>query len=97
MLPKVRMEVTKMRDLRYYIPGGILILIAIVIVAVPQILVAFVAALIIMVGIGALYIGHMMRKSEIEFRNSDGWFLGNDPFRGSFVRTPPSGRIYREF
>jgi flagellar biosynthesis component FlhA len=97
MLPKVGREVNNMRDLRYYIPGGILILIAIMIVAVPQILVAFVAALIIMVGLGALYIGHMMRKSEIEFRNSDGWFLGNDPFRWSFVRTPPSGRIYREF
>ena len=86
-----------MRDLRYYLPGSILIIIAIMIIAIPQIFVAFVAALIIMVGIGALYIGHMIRKSEIEFRNSDGWFLGNGPFWGSFVRTPPSGRIYREF
>lgn len=84
-----------MRNLQYYLPGSILILIAIMIVAVPEILVALVAALIIMVGIGALYIGHMMRKSEIEFRNFDGWFLGNDPFGRSFVRTPTSRKIYR--
>jgi flagellar biosynthesis component FlhA len=93
----VEREVTKMRNLRYYFPGSILILIAIMIVAVPEILVAFVAALIIMVGIGALYTGHMMRKSEIEFRNFDGWFLGNDPSKWSFVRPPTSGKIYREF
>jgi hypothetical protein len=86
-----------MRDLRYYLPGSILILIAIMIVAVPQILIAFVAALLIMVGIGALVIGHMMRKSEIEFRNPDGRFFAHDPKTWSFVRTPPSGRIYREF
>ena len=86
-----------MRNLQYYLPGSILILIAIMIVAVPEILVALVAALIIMVGIGALYIGHMMRKSEIEFRNFDGWFLGNDPFGWSFVRTPTYRKTYKPF
>ena len=54
-----------MQGIRYYLPGIILILVAIMIVAVPEILVAFVASLIIMAGIGALYIGHKMRKSEI--------------------------------
>jgi hypothetical protein len=57
-----------MRNLKYYLPGSILILIAITVVAVPEILVAFVAASIIMAGVGALYVGHMIRKSETEFR-----------------------------
>ena len=61
-----------MSNVRYYLPGIILILIAIMIVAVPEIFIAFVAAAIIMAGIGALYIGHMMRKVEIEFRNAGG-------------------------
>ena len=65
-----------MRNIKYYIPGSILILIAIVIIAVPEILVAFLAASIIMAGVGALYIGHTIRKSKIESRNTDGWFLG---------------------
>ena len=69
-----------MRNLRYYVPGTILILIAIMIVAVPEILVAFVAAFMIMAGIGALYIGHMIRRSEIGFRKTDGWFFDKDPY-----------------
>ena len=48
------------------------------IVAVPEILVAFVAAFMIMAGIGALYIGHMIRRSEIRFRKTDGWFFDKD-------------------
>jgi hypothetical protein len=84
-----------MRNLHYYIPGSLLILMAIMIVTIPEILVALVAALIIMVGIGALYIGHMVRKSEIEFRNFDEWPLGNDPFGWSFVRTPTYRKTYR--
>jgi hypothetical protein len=71
-------EVSTMRNLKYYIPGSMLILIAVVIVAVPEILVALVAGSIIMAGVGALYIGHIMRKSEIEFKNVNGWFLKND-------------------
>lgn len=50
-----------MRNFRFYVPGTILFLIAFVIVAVPEILVAFVAGLIMMAGIGALYIGHMLQ------------------------------------
>jgi len=67
-----------MWKLKYYFPGSILILIAILIVAVPEIIVGFVAASIIMVGIGMLYIGHMIRKSEIELRNFDGWFFNSE-------------------
>ena len=70
-----------MQNLRYYLSGIILILVAIIIVAVPEILVAFVASIFIMAGIGALYVGHRMRKSETEFRGAyrefeDGDFLG---------------------
>lgn len=66
-----------MRNLNYYLPGSMLILIAILIVAIPEILVAFVAGSIIMIGIAALYIGHIIRKSEVEFRNVDDWFFDN--------------------
>ena len=86
-----------MENLKYYVPGSILILIAIMIVAVPEILVAFLAALIIMAGIGALYIGHMIRKSDIEFRNTDGWILDDDFYGRRFVSAPVFRRWFREF
>jgi hypothetical protein len=79
-----------METIRYYMPGVILILIALMIVAVPEILVAFVAAMIIMAGIGALLIGHKMRKSEIEFRHGDEWSSDKDFFGRRFVRRPVS-------
>ncbi len=53
-----------MKNLRYYFPGAILFMIALLIMVFPQILIAFIASLIIMAGIGALYLGHMIRKSE---------------------------------
>ena len=86
-----------MENLKYYVPGSILILIAIMIVAVPEILVAFLAALIIMAGIGALYIGHMIRKSDIEFRNTDGCSLDDDFYGRRFVSAPVFTRWFREF
>ena len=73
---------------RYYLPGIILILVAILIVAVPEILVAFVASIIIMAGIGALYIGHRIRKSEMEFRRTGEWSSDEDSFGRRFVRRP---------
>ena len=82
-----------MDTLRYYIPGIILILIAIIIVAVPEILVAILASFIIMAGIGALYIGHRIRKSEIEFRHSGEWFSDNSFFGHRFVKRP----IFRDW
>ena len=77
-----------MTNLRYYLPGIILILIAILIVAVPEILVAFVASVIIMAGIGALYTGHRIKKSEIKFRDTGEWFSDEDSFGRTFVRRP---------
>ncbi len=86
-----------MYNLRYYIPGTILILIATLVVAVPEILIVFVAALIIIAGIEALYIGHMIRKSEIEFRNSDKWPLDDDSHGWRFMKAPVFRRWYRGF
>ncbi len=85
-----------MRNLKYYLPGSTLILIAIMIVAAPEILIAFVAASIIMAGIGALYIGHLIRKAEIEFRNTDGWSLDDDFYAWRFVRPPVFRMWHRE-
>jgi hypothetical protein len=82
-----------MRSLSYYLPGILLILVAIVIVAVPEILIGFIAALIMVAGIGALTIGHRIRKSEIEFGNIDGWFLDSN----SCGWWPPRVPIFRRW
>ena len=77
-----------MNTFRYYVPGVILILIAILILAVPEILVAFIASMIILAGIGALYIGHRVRKSENESQQGDVWSSDDDFFGRRFVRRP---------
>ena len=86
-----------MQSIKYYMPGMILIAIAIMIVAVPEILVAFVAAIIIMAGIGALYIGHKMRKSHIEFGDTDTQFFDNNFFGRRIFRRPVFRRFYRNY
>ena len=86
-----------MRNFRYYTPGIILILIAILILAVPEILVAFVASLIVMAGIGALYVGHMIRKSRIEFRNVDRWFFEDSFNDWRYARRPIFRKWYSRF
>ncbi len=53
-----------MNKIKYYLPGTILILTALLILVLPQILVAFAAAFIILAGIGALKLGHRIRKEE---------------------------------
>lgn len=73
---------------KYYLPGIILILITIMIAAVPEILVAFLASLIIMAGIGLLCVGHKIRKSEIGFRHADEWFSHDDFTGRRFARRP---------
>lgn len=85
-----------MRNIKYYLPGSILILMAIMIVVVPEILIAIVAASIIMAGIGILYIGHLMRKSEIELRSFDEWFFDGSHGWG-FARAPVFRRWRRRF
>jgi hypothetical protein len=78
-------------------PGIILILVALMIVAVPEILVAFVAAMVIMAGIGALFIGHKIRKSNTDNRHSGAWFSDEDFFGRRFVRRPISRDWHRWF
>jgi len=77
-----------MRYIKDYQPGIALILVAIMIVAVPEILVAFVASVIIMAGIGALHIGHNIGKSEREFRGKGAGFFHDDFFGRGFTRRP---------
>ena len=48
----------------YYIPGVVLIGASLLIVAFPQILVALVAGLIFMAGVGALWMGNTMRQID---------------------------------
>jgi hypothetical protein len=86
-----------MNGIRYYLPGIILIMMAFLIMAVPEILVAFVAAVIIIAGAGALYAGHMMRKSEKDFRLFHNRFADEDLFSDRFVRIPLFRNWHRWF
>ena len=60
-----------MKDIKFYLPGVFLILLAIMIFAFPEILVALVAALVILFGIGSLYVGHLIRKSRSEVKKDN--------------------------
>ena len=53
-------------NLRYYLPGAMMILLSLLIIAVPEILVVFVASLLCLSGIAALYLGHLLQKEKIE-------------------------------
>ena len=86
-----------MQGLKYYLPGSILIVIAMIIVAVPEILVLLIGASIIMAGIATLYIGHRIRKSEIEYRDTDGWSRNDDPSCWQFGEVPILRRWYRRW
>ena len=67
-----------MKRFSYYIPGGLLIFMGLLIVAFPEILIALIAALVITVGLGALAIGHYMRKSERDARGDYEWTERDD-------------------
>jgi hypothetical protein len=54
-----------MRSVKYCLTGFILINTAILIIVFFEVFIALLAALIIMVGIGSLDIGHTIRKSKI--------------------------------
>jgi hypothetical protein len=87
-------EVNTMGNLKYYLPGSILILLAIIIALLPEILVAIVAASMIMLGVGALHIGHMIRKSAFERRDFARLFVVDDPLEGWSNRPPIFRRWY---
>ena len=57
-----------MKGFRYYLPGALLVLLGVLILAVPEILVAFVSAALAVTGVGVLLLGHRMRKAEKEWR-----------------------------
>ncbi len=66
-----------MKKLTYYLPGSIIILLGILIVAIPEILIAIVASTIIMLGIVSLYVGHIKLNSDRRFNYFD-WRLWVD-------------------
>ena len=74
-----------------------MMLMAMLIIIVPEILVAFVAASIFIIGIGVLSIGHMVRKSKTDVRNIDEWFLKTDHYGRWFARVPSFRIRYRKF
>ena len=86
-----------MRELKYYMPGILMIAIALLVVAVPEILVAFVTAAMIMIGIGLLLLGHRIRKAEIRLDKTDDPFYENNFFGHRFARSPVFTRWRRRF
>jgi hypothetical protein len=75
-----------MQHFKYYIPGVSLILMAFLIIAVPEILVAMISVFIMTMGVFILYIGHGLRKSEIELRKMDGRYRTPGWHRYCFYR-----------
>jgi ABC-type transport system involved in cytochrome bd biosynthesis fused ATPase/permease subunit len=86
-----------MGNLKYYLPGSILILMALLIVALPEVLIALVAASMIMLGVVGLYIGHAARKSEKDWNVFDRRFFSDDLYGWHVVRAPVFRRWYRGF
>ena len=86
-----------MRNLNYYIPGILMISFALLIIAVPEILVAFVAAVMVLLGIGLLTLGHNMRKAEIRLKKPNASMFEDNIYGHRFVRSPIFARWYRKF
>lgn len=74
--------------IRYYLPGAVLIAISLLIVAVPEILVVFVASLLCIFGITALYLGHIARKQKVRIVRMESWDSDTDLFEDQFERIP---------
>jgi len=75
-----------MAKLTYYIPGIILIFMGVLIFVAPQIIVAFVSAFVLMIGLGLLYVGHKIRKSETDWQEWQGPLYSKTHLR--VFRTP---------
>ncbi len=73
-----------MKNFKYYLPGTLLISLAFLVIALPEILVAFVAAFIIMAGIGMLFMGHQMKK--LQRHNRSEHFCDNGAFHRMWHR-----------
>lgn len=83
-----------MQQTRFYIPGVVLILFGVLVIAVPQILVALVAAGLVMAGIGMLSLGHRMRQAERSLGSMrfDDWFVWRCNRPSRFTRWHHYGR-----
>jgi xanthosine utilization system XapX-like protein len=70
-----------MKNLRYYVPGALVILAGLLILAVPEILLAIVVALIILIGVLGLYIGHRIRQADRDLEDDydSGWRFSRVP------------------
>lgn len=84
-----------MRRIRHYLPGSILILSGIFIVLFPEILVALFASIVIMAGIGLLYIGKRLSESEEVLKNRFGFHDDNSETYWNAER--PVFRYYRRW
>ena len=82
-----------MQQIKYYLPGISLILMAVLIFAVPEILVTMISVFIMTMGVFILYIGHGLRKSEIELRKMDGWYRTPGWHRYCFYRQKKRTKI----
>jgi hypothetical protein len=70
----------KPREMATYLPGAILILSGVLIVAFPMLLVAFVSGLMILGGVMAIAIAYKIKR----FQDATGRIHESDPFHGSF-------------
>jgi uncharacterized membrane protein HdeD (DUF308 family) len=70
----------KTKEMARYLPGVILILLGLVIVAFPMLLVAFVSALLVLGGIMAIAIARKLKR----FEDEAGRLHGSGPFERSF-------------
>ncbi len=77
-----------MRNLRYYIPGALMLMAGILILAVPEVLVVFAAASVTMIGFFFLYFGHRMSKVRAEWRD-----LNQATMYARVLRNPPGAQV----
>ena len=70
----------KTRDMTRYLPGAILILSGVLIVAFPMLLVAFVSGLLILGGVMAIAVAYKIKR----FQDATGRLQDSEPFHGSF-------------
>ena len=86
-----------MTGIKYYIPGATLILSGLLIVIFPEILIALFASIIIMAGIGALYIGKRLGESERGFKNTYRSGFNDDFVENYRTVNKPYFRHYRRW
>ena len=69
-----------LRDMTRYMPGVVLILSGVLIVAFPMLLIAFVSGLLILGGVMAIAIAYRVKR----FQDATGRLHHSEPFYGSF-------------